>query len=132
MQGDAAAHAVAEDVGFFDPEVLERGGDIIGHLLDGERAIYVRRAPMGLHLEGDNLPSLGKRGQKLSEGGADRRKGAVKEDQWLSGAVDLVIHLETVHWSVATSPQTPSVVTVDHSGYLLPWCSTSSYSSIRQ
>jgi hypothetical protein len=67
------------------------------HLLDAQRAIDVGRAPVSLQLEGDDLPSLGKSRQKLSERRADCRKCAVKQNQRRSGAVDLVIHLETVH-----------------------------------
>jgi len=75
----------------------ERCGGVIGHLLDAQRAIDVGCAPMGLQLEGDDLPSLGKSRQKFSERRADCRKRAVKQNQRPSCAVDLVIHLEDVH-----------------------------------
>jgi hypothetical protein len=97
VQGDAGAHTVAEDIGPLDPELRECGGDIIGHLLDGERAVDVCRASVRLQFESDDLPSLGKIRQKLSERRADCRKRAVKQDERLSGTVDLVIHLEAIH-----------------------------------
>src|SRR5215207_135050 len=63
--------------------------------------IDVGRASMGLQLEGDDPPGLGKGRQDLSKRGADRRQSAVEQYQRLSRAVDLVVHSEAVHLSVA-------------------------------
>src|SRR5918994_1353098 len=132
VQGDAGAHAVAENISLGDPKVPERCGGVIGQLLDGERAIDVGRASMGLQLEGDDLPSLGKSRQKLSERRADCRKRAVEQNQRRSGAVDLVIHLQIVLLSVAASPRGPSIVAIRHVGLLLTRQLALSGSSIRQ
>jgi hypothetical protein len=103
LQGDAGSHAVTEDVGLFDSEMLECSGGVVGHLLDGQRAIYIGRASMGLQLEGDDLPGLCKFRQNVSERGADCRKSAVEQNQRLSRSVDLVVHIEAVHLNVVAS-----------------------------
>ena len=88
-----AAHAVADDVGLRDAEVLHQGGDIIGHLLVAEGAVDdVGGVPMALELDGDDLVGLGQGGQDRSPQ-VDRPKGAMEQDQRLTAAVDLVVHL---------------------------------------
>src|SRR6266487_1124955 len=101
LQGDAGSHAIAEDVGIFDSDMMQQSGRVLRHLLDGQRAINVSRAPMGLLFDGDDLPGLGKGRQQLSERGADCRQSAMQQNQRPTGAMDLVIHFETVHRSVA-------------------------------
>ena len=91
--GDAGSHAEAEEVGLFDPELLEGGDGVVCHLLHGQRAIDVGGAPVGLHLECDHPPGLGEFRQDATERGADRRESAVEQDQRLSRAAILVVHL---------------------------------------
>jgi len=55
---------------------------------------------MGLLFDGDDLPVLGKARQQHSERGADCRQSAMQQDQRLSGAVNLVVHVEAVYGSV--------------------------------
>jgi len=71
LHGDAGSNAIAEEVGLLDPEVREQRDGIIGHLLVGERPINVGGVPMGLLLDGDDLPFPGKTRQHLSKRGAD-------------------------------------------------------------
>jgi hypothetical protein len=58
---------------------------------------------MPLQFDRDDPPGLGQGRHNLSHS-VDRHIGTVKQNQRFSGAVDLVIHLETVHGSVAARP----------------------------
>jgi hypothetical protein len=57
LDGDTCSNAIAEEVGTLDPDVSEESDGIVGHLLIGERSITVGGVPMGLLLDGDDLPS---------------------------------------------------------------------------
>ena len=57
---------------------------------------------MGLLLYSDDLPSMGKTREHLSEGGADGRQAAMKQDQREAFALDFVIHQETVNLYVTS------------------------------
>jgi hypothetical protein len=65
VQRDASAHAVAEDIGRFKPQLLDRGRDVIRHPFKRQWAFDISGAAVGLHLEGNDLTGLGKLGQKL-------------------------------------------------------------------
>ena len=62
LEGRTTPHAVAEDVGPFDVEVPQQGGDIVGHLLVGERTVDVGGVTVPLQLDGDDLAGLGQGG----------------------------------------------------------------------
>jgi len=88
LQGDPAAHAVADDVRVVDPEVLEHRGGVVRHLLVGDRAIGVGRMPMSLLVDGDHLPRRGQARQDRTHR-VDRHVGAVQQDErpafpWIS------------------------------------------------
>ena len=101
LQPDAAAHAIADDVGLTDAEVLHQRGDVVRHLLVLQGAIDVGGAAVSLQIDGDDLPALGQvRQQRLH--GAGRHVGAVEQhDGDTAAAVDLVVHIEPVHRRVA-------------------------------
>ena len=80
LQGDAAAHAVADDVGVLDAEVSEQGGRVVGHLLVGDRAVDVGGVAVALQLDHDDLSGLGEPGQDRSQR-VDRHVGAVQQEQ---------------------------------------------------
>jgi len=58
LEGGGAAHAEAEDVGVVEVEVTDQGGHVVGHVLVGDGAVYVGRAPVPLQLDGDHPPGL--------------------------------------------------------------------------
>ena len=94
LQYDPGAHAVADDVGLLDPEVLEQRCRVVGHLLVGDQAIDIHRATVALLLGYDDLAIR----REPCTSGADavgRHVGAVQQP-WRAVAVHLVVHLETV------------------------------------
>src|SRR5437016_1641416 len=111
LQGDSAPRAIAEEVGLFDPQMTQESGGVLRPLLETERAINVGRVSMSLLLDSDNPPRRGKLLQDLAERGANGREIAMQQHQWYrrhrrhrrpTAAVDLVVHLQTVHGNIAT------------------------------
>jgi hypothetical protein len=96
LQSNTAAQGIAKDVGIFEPDVFDQGGNIVRHLLEGERAINIGGVSMSLQLDGNDLPVLGKDWQKLLEH-PDYAQAAVKENQRLPFTVNLVAQLESVY-----------------------------------
>ena len=47
-EGDATAKGVAHNVGIFDPQMLDQGGNVSGHQLEAQRAINVGLCARGL------------------------------------------------------------------------------------
>ena len=99
LEGDPAAHAVAEGVGLIDPQVPHQGRHVVGHPLVGYGPVDVGGASVSLHLGDDHPPGLGQAGQDRPHG-VDRHVGAVQQDQRPAFAVDLIVHPETVNLSV--------------------------------
>jgi hypothetical protein len=87
---------VAHEVDFFEAEVIDEGSDIVRHRLEVQRAVDVGLAPIGLQIDGDNLPAFCEQQQDLAEH-LDRASAAMQQDQRLAYAVDLVVHAEAVH-----------------------------------
>jgi hypothetical protein len=96
LQGDASTQGVAHYVGPCETEVLDQSTDIVSHRLESQWTVDVHRAPVGLQVGGYDLPALREQRQDLAEH-LDRADAAVEQDQWFSGTVDLVVHLEAVH-----------------------------------
>ena len=101
LQPGGAAHAVADDVGLRDGEMVHHGRDVIRKLLVAEGTVDdIGRVPMALELHGDDLVMLGQGGQDRSPQ-VDRPKGAMEQQQRLAAAMDLVVHLQPVDRCVA-------------------------------
>src|SRR6266702_3174800 len=85
--------------------MTQESGGVLRPLLYTVRAINVSSVPMSLLLDSDNPPRRGKHRQHLAERGANGREIAMQQHQrhqWPTAAVDLVVHLQTVHGNIAT------------------------------
>src|SRR5688572_26203477 len=61
----ASAHAVSDEIGPGNLEVIEESSDVVGQVLEREIARDVGSAPMTLHLDGDHLSGRRERGDHL-------------------------------------------------------------------
>jgi hypothetical protein len=107
LQRDIAPVAEAEKISFLYLEVIHERHGVIRRLLEAKRAVgHIAGTSVALLLECNDLPALCQGRQDLSKGGIDGRSAAVKQDQRgilaAINTVELVIHLEPVHWSVAS------------------------------
>src|SRR4030095_15343352 len=84
MQCYGTARAVTENVSLFYSQFRERGGYIIRHPFDGQRAVNIRGATMPLQLERNNLSRFRQPGQDPSKRGPDPRERAVEHYQRLA------------------------------------------------
>ena len=101
LQGDAAAHAVAEEVCVLDLELPEEFGGVVRHLLVLKRAVDVGRVSVSLLLDGNDLAGLGKAREDLAKIDLDRGHAAVKQDQRPAGPMDLVVQVQAIYRCVA-------------------------------
>jgi hypothetical protein len=67
LQRHPTTHAVADKVGSFESQVLEKRREVIGHQLQAYGAIDVGRMAVSLQLDADDLPGPGKGRKQLSE-----------------------------------------------------------------
>ena len=81
-------------------EMLHQRRDVVGHLLVAEGAVDIGGVAVALQLDGDDLVVLGQGGEDRPPQ-VDRPKGAMEQDQRLTAAVDLVVHLQPVDRGVA-------------------------------
>src|SRR3712207_3307493 len=93
--------------------MLDQGRYVVSHRLEAQEAVYVGRAPMGLQIYSNDLPAFCEQPQDLPEH-LDRADATMQQDKRPAGAVDLVIHLETVHGSVSARPSGRDAVTAGH------------------
>jgi hypothetical protein len=61
----AAAERIAQDVRLFQAEVADQGCHVVGHRLEGHRAVDVGRAAVGLQIYADDPPFFREQGQDL-------------------------------------------------------------------
>ena len=99
LQRHAAAERIAHDVGGCETQVLDQGGDVVGHQRDAQGAIDVGRAPMALQVDGDHLAALGER-REVGAKHLDGAETAVQQDERSARAVALVVQLDAVHVGV--------------------------------
>ena len=66
QQGDTASHAVADDVGLLDAEVLHQRSDVIRYLLVLQGAVNFGGAAIALQIDTDDSPTLGQLPQQSS------------------------------------------------------------------
>ena len=102
LERDPGAHAVADHVGLLEPELPDQARHVVGHLLVGDLAVDVARAPVALHLGHDHLSVLRETLAQRPEGLHDH-VGAVEQHERRSRAVDLVVHLELADRRMAGS-----------------------------
>ena len=95
VERDAAAQRVAHEVRLLEPEVLDEGRDVVGHQLDADRPVDVRRPPMPLQVDGDHLVALGERRQDRPEHLAGPEP-AVEQDQGPPRAMRLVVEADPI------------------------------------
>jgi hypothetical protein len=101
LQPGGAAHAVADNIGVGDAQMLHDRRDVVGQLLVVKGTVDdVGGVAMALELDGDDLAMLGQGGQN-GPPQVDGPEGAVEQQQRLPAAVDLVVHLQPVDRGVA-------------------------------
>ena len=98
-QRHAAAERVADDIRLLEPEVVDQGSDVVGHEPDVDRPIDVRRAPVPLEVDRDDLVALRQRGEYRPEHLA-RHQPAVQQDHWSPGPMGLVVEVDAVDFGV--------------------------------
>ena len=77
LQAGSAPVAEADKIGFFDMELLEQGGHIIGDLFEAQRAVDIRGMPVRLQLYSDHVMCFCQFRQDAAERGHYSRAPAV-------------------------------------------------------
>ena len=90
-----AAERVAHDVRLVEPEVVDEGGDVVGHEPHVDRPIDVGGTAVTLHVGRDDLVALRKGRQDRPEHLA-RPEPAVQQDHRPPGPVRLVVQVDAV------------------------------------
>ena len=98
-QRNAAAERIADDVGLLQPEVVDERRDVVGHQLDVDRPVDVRRAPVPLEVDGDDLMALRQRGERRPEHLAGSEP-TVQQDHGSPRSVGLVVEVDAVDLGV--------------------------------
>ena len=102
LQSGRAAIAETHDVCFVDLELLEQCRHVVGVLLKTQRPVDVRSVPVRLQLDGDDAMRFGEFRQHAPICRFNCRSSAVNQHQRPAAAVNLVIHLQTIHLRIMT------------------------------
>src|SRR6266516_5580111 len=100
LEADAATQGKAENVGLFESEMPDQGGDVVRHQLVVQRALDVGGVPVPLQLHSDDAPRRGKLRHNLSHR-LNGHEAAGKQYQRLPAPVYLVVDVEAVDQGVA-------------------------------
>ncbi len=100
LEGDAAAQGIAHDIRRAHAEVVEGDGQIVGHPLEAERPIDIRRAAMSLEVESDDLAYRRQPWQERRQH-LDRAEAAVQQHEGIARSVYLVVERKAVCRRVA-------------------------------
>src|SRR5690349_15160013 len=106
LQRDRAAIAETEEIGFFDVQVIQQRRSVVRRLLEAERPVgNVRRVPVALLLERDDLPVTRKLRQDVAERGLDCVAATMQQYEWwprsVGNAVNLKVNSQAVDGSIA-------------------------------
>jgi hypothetical protein len=102
VEGNGATHAEPEDVGLGDVQLPEQAHHIGGQGGTGQRPVDVPGPSVPLEVGRDNLASRRQARDQLAELQVDVEQPAMQQQQREAArAVDLVVHLETVHRGIA-------------------------------
>ena len=101
LERNAAAEAVTQYIGPADLEIIEQPCNIVRKVFSSYIAFDVTRPSVSLQFDGDHLSRFGEFVYPLSPVAGDRHKGTVQHHQRLTGAVNFVVHFQTVDRSIA-------------------------------
>ena len=96
---NAAAERIADDVRLLQPEVVDERRDVVCHQLHVDRPVDVRRAPVPLEVDDDDLVALRQRGEDRPEHLAGSEP-TVQQDHGSPCPVGLVVEVDAVDLGV--------------------------------
>jgi len=101
LERGCRSHAVPEDVGAVNAEVVEQSGDVTGQGGRRDGALDVRSAAVALQLDADDGVAAGEGRDEGGEVQVDGEHPAVQQHEWGAVAVFLVVQVQAVDVGVA-------------------------------
>jgi len=101
LERGCRSHAVPEDVGAVNAEVVEQRGDVTGQGGRRDGALDVRGAAVALQLDADDGVAAGEGRDEGGEVQVDGEHPAVQQHEWGAVAVFLVVQVQAVDVGVA-------------------------------